>query len=77
LEIRKLVKMANSIGGFFAADPDREVVLEGIAGHLKRFWEPRMRRQLIEWVDGGGTDGIDPIVLEAIRSRREQLMPKA
>jgi len=77
VDVHKLVKMANNIGSFFAADPDRNVALEGIAGHLKRFWDPRMRRQLLEWIDSGGSEGLDPIVLEAIQSRRELIQPKA
>ena len=40
---QKLVKMANQIAAFFAAEPDRKAAVEGVAGHLKRFWEPRMR----------------------------------
>ena len=41
-----LIQMANQIGAFFEAMPDREEALEGIAMHIKRFWEPRMRRWL-------------------------------
>lgn len=41
-----LVRMANRIGQFFEAMPDRPEALEGIAQHIQRFWEPRMRRAL-------------------------------
>ena len=68
MDIRKLVKMANEIGAFFEADPDRTAAIEGIAGHLTRFWEPRMRRELLAHVqETGGTD-LKPVVLEAVRT---------
>ena len=49
-----LVHMANQIGAFFQAEPDRAAALEGIAGHLKRFWDPRMRSQILAWFDSTG-----------------------
>ncbi len=33
-------------------------------GHLKDFWEPRMREQLLDYIDAGG-DGLDDLVLKA------------
>jgi formate dehydrogenase subunit delta len=65
MEIRHLVKMANQIGKFFetSADPDKAV--EGIARHLKSFWEPRMRREIIAHARKGGR-GLDEPVKKAI-----------
>jgi formate dehydrogenase subunit delta len=73
----KLAHMANAIGDFFAAEPDRTAALEGIAGHLKRFWDPRMRRELLRFVDQGEIEGLSPLVLEAIRAHRQTLAPPA
>ncbi len=39
--------MANEIGAFFESEPDRAIAMEGVAGHIKRFWDPRMRRELL------------------------------
>jgi formate dehydrogenase subunit delta len=72
----KLVAMANQIGAFFASEPDRAVAAEGIYGHLRRFWEPRMRRALYAWLDDHGGAGLDPRVLEVVRARRADLAPK-
>ena len=77
MDATKLVKMANGIGAFFDADPDRAAAVEGVASHLKRFWEPRMRREIVRWVDEQGGAGLSPIVLEAIRANRERLLPAA
>ncbi|MGO4327403.1 formate dehydrogenase subunit delta [Cupriavidus sp. 2TAF22] len=68
-----LVKMANQIGSFFEAMPDREEALADIASHIKRFWEPRMRRALLELLDGGGATGLDDIVVQAVTRHRALL----
>jgi formate dehydrogenase subunit delta len=67
--------MANEIGAFFQADPDRKTALDGVAGHLRRFWDPRMRREILRWVDETGGSGLTPLVLDAIRANREKLAP--
>jgi formate dehydrogenase subunit delta len=59
----KLVRMANQIGTFFSSKPHEEGVA-GIADHINKFWDPRMRRQLFEIVEAGGGD-LSPLVLEA------------
>jgi formate dehydrogenase subunit delta len=41
-----LVKMANDIGAFFRAEPNREDAIAGIANHIGRFWTKRMRQKL-------------------------------
>jgi formate dehydrogenase subunit delta len=67
LNIQNLVKMANSIGDFFAAWPDRQQACDEIASHLKRFWDPRMRAEIIAHVENTGGEGLDAIVVEAVR----------
>ncbi|MBL8729826.1 MAG: formate dehydrogenase subunit delta [Planctomycetes bacterium] len=71
---KKLVKMANDIAAFFAAEPEPKVALEGIAGHIKKFWAPRMRRELLALLDAGG-DGMAPAVREALAAHRRLLQP--
>jgi formate dehydrogenase subunit delta len=76
MQTAKLVKMANEIGQFFEADPDRAVALEGVASHLSRFWEPRMRKELLAHVDASGGEGLRPLVLEAVKAHRARLEPR-
>ncbi|MGA2552149.1 MAG: formate dehydrogenase subunit delta [Burkholderiaceae bacterium] len=71
-----LVEMANRIGQFFEAYPDQEEAKQEIAGHLKRFWEPRMRRTLLAHVDTAAGAGLKSLVSAAIREHRETLEPK-
>ncbi|MFV0386260.1 formate dehydrogenase subunit delta [Paracoccus sp. (in: a-proteobacteria)] len=59
----KLVMMANQIATFFNSQPGEPA--EKVAAHLSDFWEPRMRRQLQDYVAGGG-NGLNPSVLRAV-----------
>lgn len=61
---QKLVMMANQIGAFFVAQ-GRGGAADAIADHLKKFWDPRMRAQIIAMVNAGG-DGLMPEVKEAV-----------
>jgi formate dehydrogenase subunit delta len=65
----RLVYMANQIGKFFEYQREEEVV-PGIASHIKKFWDPRMRKAILAYIDAGG-EGLDPKVLKAIQSLRE------
>ncbi len=62
----RLVYMANQIGTFFASQ-HRQDPVAGIADHLKKFWDPRMRREIAAYAEQGG-DGLNPAVLQAVRS---------
>jgi len=75
VNVDKLVKMANEIGRFFEAEPERAIALEGVASHVARFWEPRMRRELLAHVDAGGAE-LRPLVLDALRANRDRLAPR-
>jgi formate dehydrogenase subunit delta len=56
--------MANQIGAFFAAQ-GHEATVKGVANHITKYWDPRMRAQIFTHVDKGG-EGLDPNVKEAI-----------
>ena len=59
----KITRMANQISLFMESKPHAEGVA-GLAGHINDFWEPRMRRELFDLLDQGGT-GLRPLVVEA------------
>lgn len=75
MDLDNLVRMANRIGAFFAAQPDRAEALAGIAEHLRKFWDPRMRSQILAAVDAGQATGLSEIVLAALQAHRAQLQP--
>jgi formate dehydrogenase subunit delta len=47
MEVEKLVRMANQIAANFEYGPDKEKAAVGVADHLKRFWTPSMRAQIV------------------------------
>jgi len=51
-----IVQMANDIGNFFRAEPNRQVALDGISNHINKFWTRRMRQKLFEYVQHGGKE---------------------
>jgi formate dehydrogenase subunit delta len=61
-----LVQMANDIGNFFASQDDRDTAVAGIAAHIRRFWEPRMRRKIYAHLEAGG-EGLDDLPRAALR----------
>jgi len=61
----KMVHMANQIAMFFASYPHDQAVA-GVLDHFKKFWEPRMRAQIIGYVAGGG-GGLHMLALEAVK----------
>ena len=65
-----LIRMVNRIGAFFAARPDREEAMRDLAQHVRRFWEPRMRKQLFAHIDEHGGEGISETVLTALAANR-------
>ncbi|HEX4584983.1 MAG TPA: formate dehydrogenase subunit delta [Burkholderiaceae bacterium] len=73
MDIENLIRMANRIGDFFDAYPDGEEARRGIATHLQRFWEPRMRRDLYARFDRDGAPELKPIVADAIKQYRSEL----
>ena len=54
MDIGRLVAMANDIAAFFDSEPDKAVAAEGVRFHLARFWDPRMRREIIAHYRDGG-----------------------
>ena len=59
-----MVRMANQIATFFHSQPASEAP-NGVATHINKFWEPRMRRQLFDLIDNHGGEGLDSLVLQA------------
>ncbi|WP_265500823.1 formate dehydrogenase subunit delta [Paracoccus beibuensis] len=60
----KMVMMANQIATFFDSQPGNAP--DKIADHLRDFWEPRMRAQLLTFMEAGGK-GLLPSAEEAAR----------
>ena len=53
MDIERLVAMANDIAAFWDAEAG-EGAAEGVRAHIARFWEARMRREIIAHLQKGG-----------------------
>jgi len=62
----RLVYMANQIGKFFEHQGHDKAV-PAIAEHIRKFWDPRMRKAIFAHLDEGG-GGLDPNVRDALTS---------
>lgn len=58
----RLAYMANQIGRFFAHQDDAHAVA-AINDHLRKFWDPRMRKQIVAELDSAE---LDPRVRRAV-----------
>jgi len=65
MQIERLVVMANQIADYFASDPDAQAAAASTATHLRRFWEPRMRSQIIAHYRAGG-GGLNELARRAV-----------
>ena len=65
MDIHRLVKMANEIGAFFESAADHKEAVTSIATHLRNFWEPRMRKEIIAYAREDDGD-LTAIVKEAV-----------
>ncbi len=65
----KLVYMANQIGTFFSSQGSDHAVT-GIAEHIRKFWDPRMRQTIFAHLEHGGA-GLDPKVRAALVQLKE------
>jgi len=74
MDIQNLVKMANQIGAFFEAMPDRTQALQDIAGHIKRSWDPRMRHAILKYMEEQGGSDLKEIVKEALRTHKASVV---
>jgi formate dehydrogenase subunit delta len=54
MNIQHLVNMANEIGAFFLSEAGEDGAPQEIASHITKFWDPRMRAQIIGHVEAGG-----------------------
>jgi formate dehydrogenase subunit delta len=67
--------MANDIGKFFRVQGEERAVA-GIADHIKKFWEPRMKQQIFAHLDEGGA-GLDPVTLKALEALKTAMHGKS
>jgi len=63
-EDSRIVKMANQMAAYFKVFPEAEAVA-GLANHINKFWDPRMRREFLQLAQAGAA-GFEPLVVKAV-----------
>lgn len=66
MHIDYLIQMANDIGTFFASEPEAQAAA-AIHNHLTRFWDPRMRAQIVAHYHESRGEGMEGAVLNAVK----------
>jgi formate dehydrogenase subunit delta len=66
----KLIQQANQIASFFAAQGETKAV-PAIADHIRKFWEPGMRRKFLVAVAKPEAK-LHPMVRKAVERLKEQ-----
>jgi len=61
-----LVNMVNDISNFFGSDPDPASAVHGVVDHLRKFWDPRMRKAIILHHRAGG-EGLSELANKAVQ----------
>ena len=53
MQAEKLVRMANQIAANFDYGPDKAKAVAEVVDHLRRFWSPLMRKEIVDHDDQG------------------------
>lgn len=66
MNIELLVKMVNEISMFFASESPPQQAANDVATHLRRFWEPRMRHQIVSHYEERRGEGLNDLARQAV-----------
>ena len=70
MQSNPLTRMGNQIATFFDSMPDQQEAMVDLAGHLRKFWEPRMRREFLANFDAGHTADLHPLLVRTVEQHR-------
>jgi formate dehydrogenase subunit delta len=72
MNIDLLIKMTNQITDFWEVEAGHDVAVKEVATHLRRYWEPRMRAQIITYYHERQGSGLNDVAKAAIGVLAEQ-----
>jgi formate dehydrogenase subunit delta len=67
MNIDHMIKMANEISSFWQGEVGEAAAAVEVATHLKRYWEPRMRAQMITYFEERHGAGLSDVALQAVQ----------
>jgi formate dehydrogenase subunit delta len=65
MNIDLLIKMTNEIGDFFAGATGEKAARD-VATHLRRYWDPRMRVQMLQYYEERHGAGLTDLAKTAV-----------
>ena len=71
MNIEPLIKMANEIASFFEGDQDKDQAMQNAANHMSRYWERRMRHEIVAHYQRGA-GGLGDIARGAVAILAQQ-----
>lgn len=72
MHIDYLIQMANDIAAFFVGEGDEAVAAANVHQHMKKFWDPRMKAEIVaHYRDNGGT-GLQGAVRLAVKQLAQE-----
>jgi formate dehydrogenase subunit delta len=77
MNIDLLIKMANQITDFWEGEVGGEVAAKEVATHLRRYWEPRMRAQMITYYEQRQGSGLNDVARKAVELLAAEAKPKS
>jgi formate dehydrogenase subunit delta len=78
MDIHHLVTMANQIADFFrTSNPDRAGAVSATVQHLRNFWDPRMRREIVAHRAGNGGEDLNEVARDAVGMLETEASTKA
>ena len=66
MNIDHLIKMANEISSFWEGELGEDKAANDVATHLRRYWEPRMRTQMIQYLEERQGAGLSDVARQAV-----------
>lgn len=69
VRVDKLVRMAQQIADNNSFTPDVDVVAGKVADHIQRFWDPRMKQEIIRYAQSDEAQ-ISQVVARAVSQIR-------
>jgi formate dehydrogenase subunit delta len=75
MNIDLLIKMANQITSFWEGEVGQEAAAAEVATHLRRYWEPRMRAQMITYYEERQGSGLNDVAKKAVGLLAAQAKP--
>ena len=72
MNIDLLIKMANQISEFFQGVTDPKQAAADVATHLHRYWDPRMRKQILAYYEERHGAGLTDTALGGIQILKQE-----